>query len=50
VERTELDMDLLLDELVYPGAEHSEGEYYCYPTHRQWPSSSDLPVEHACVQ
>jgi hypothetical protein len=49
VEHTELDM-LLLDELGYPEAEHSEVEHCCYPVPVQWPSSLDLPVEHACVQ
>jgi hypothetical protein len=34
VERTELGAVLLQDELVYPGAEHSEGEYCCYPVPR----------------
>jgi hypothetical protein len=34
VERTELGTILLQDELVYPGAEHSEDEYCCYPTSR----------------
>jgi hypothetical protein len=50
VERTELDVILLQDELVYPGAERSEGEYCCYPTPWQWPFSSSLPVGHAFVQ
>jgi hypothetical protein len=50
MECTELGVVLLLDELVYPGAARSEGEYCCYPAPRQWPSSSSLPVEHACVQ
>jgi hypothetical protein len=31
VEHTELDVILLLDELVYPRAAHSEGEYCWYP-------------------
>jgi hypothetical protein len=31
VERTELDVVLLQDELVYPRAERSEGEDCCYP-------------------
>jgi hypothetical protein len=34
VERTELGAVLLQDELVYPRAEHSEDEYYCYPAPR----------------
>jgi hypothetical protein len=34
VERTELGMVLLLDELVYPGVERSEGEYCYYPAPR----------------
>jgi hypothetical protein len=50
VERTELGVVLLLDELVYPRAERSEGKYCCYPAPGQWPSSSSLPVEHTCVQ
>jgi hypothetical protein len=50
VERTELDVVHLLDELGYPGAKRSEDEHCCYPAPRQWPSSSSLPVEHACVQ
>jgi hypothetical protein len=28
---TELGTVLLKDELVYPRAEHSKDEYYCYP-------------------
>ena len=31
VERTELGVVLLLDELVYPVAERSEDEHCCYP-------------------
>jgi hypothetical protein len=50
VEHTELGVVLLLDELVYPGAARSEDEYCCYPAPGEWPSSSNLPVEHACVQ
>jgi hypothetical protein len=50
VEHTELDVVLLLDELGYPEAECSEDEHCCYPVPVQWPSSSDLLVEHACVQ
>jgi hypothetical protein len=50
VERTELDMVLLLNEPVSPEAARSEGGYCCYPALGQWPSSSNLPVEHACVQ
>jgi hypothetical protein len=50
MERTELDVVLLLDKLVYPGAERSEGEDCCYPAPRQWPSSLGLSIEHACVQ
>jgi hypothetical protein len=30
MERTELGVVLLLDELVYPVAEHSEDEHCCY--------------------
>jgi hypothetical protein len=50
VEHTKLDVVLLLDELVYPRAERSEGEDCYYPAPGQWPSSLSLPVEHACVQ
>jgi hypothetical protein len=50
VERTELDVVLLLDKLVYPGAARSEDEYCYYPALGQWPSSSNLLVEHACAQ
>jgi hypothetical protein len=50
MEHTELGVVLLPDELVYPGAARSEDEHCCYPTPGQWPSSLDLPVEHACVQ
>jgi hypothetical protein len=50
VERTELGVVLLLDKLVYPRAVRSEDEYCYYPAPGQWPSSSNLPVEHACVQ
>jgi hypothetical protein len=50
VERTELGVVLLQDELVYPRVERSEDEDCCYPAPRQWPFSSSLPVEHACVQ
>jgi hypothetical protein len=50
VERTELGVVVLPDELVYPGAARSEGEYCCYPALGQWPSSSNLLVEHACFQ
>jgi hypothetical protein len=31
MEHTELDVVLLLDELGYPKAEHSEDEHCCYP-------------------
>jgi hypothetical protein len=31
VKHTEIGTVLLQDELVYPGVEHSEGEYCCYP-------------------
>jgi hypothetical protein len=31
VERTELGVVLLLDELGYPKAEHNEDEHCCYP-------------------
>jgi hypothetical protein len=50
MEHTELDVVLLLDELGYLGVARSEDEHCCYPAPRQWPSSSDLLVEHACVQ
>jgi hypothetical protein len=50
VERTKLGVVLLLDELVYPRAACSKDEHCCYPAPRQWPSSSSLLVEHACVQ
>jgi hypothetical protein len=50
VEHTKLGVVLLLDELVYPRAARSEDEYCCYPVPSQWPSSSNLLVEHACVQ
>jgi hypothetical protein len=48
--RTELGVVLLMDELGYPVAKRSEDEHCYYPIPVQWPSSSDLPVEHACVQ
>jgi hypothetical protein len=50
MEYTELDVVLLLDELGYPEAERSEDEHCCYHVPMQWPSSSDLLVEHAYVQ
>jgi hypothetical protein len=50
VERIELGVVLLLDELVYPGAARSEGKYFYYPAPGQWPSSLSLLVEHVCVQ
>jgi hypothetical protein len=50
MQHTELDVVLLLDELEYPEAEHSEDEHCGYHVPMQWPSSLDLPVEHACVQ
>jgi hypothetical protein len=50
MERTELGVVLLLDELVYPRAALSEDEHCSYPAPMQWPSSSSLLVEHACVQ
>jgi hypothetical protein len=39
VERTELGVALVLDELGYPRAARSEDEYCCYPALGQWPSS-----------
>jgi hypothetical protein len=48
VECTEMGVVLLLNESVYPMVERSKDEHYCYPA--QWPSSSNLPIEHACVQ
>jgi hypothetical protein len=50
VEHTERDVVLILEEMGYPEAERSEVEHCCYPIPGQWPSSSNLPVEHACVQ
>jgi hypothetical protein len=50
MERTELGVVLLLEELVYPRVARSEEKHCCYFAPRQWPSSSDLPIEHACVQ
>jgi hypothetical protein len=50
VARTEFGVILLPDELVCPMAARSEDEHYCYPAPGQWPSSSSLPVKHACVQ
>jgi hypothetical protein len=50
MERTELGVVLLLDELVYPRVEHSEDERCCFPDPRISPSSSNPPAEHACVQ
>jgi hypothetical protein len=40
VERTELVVVLLLDELVDPGAARSEGEYCCY-----LPLGNGLPLQ-----
>jgi hypothetical protein len=50
MEHIELGVVLLLNELGYPEAARSEDEHCCYPAPGQWPSSSDLLVEHACVQ
>jgi hypothetical protein len=50
MEHTELDVVLLLDELGYLGVEHSKDKHCYYPALVQWPSSSNLLVEHACVE